>query len=76
MTILALNKPAAVHENSLEKPGESPSFFSLLVSVCPEMRIFEVCAYLPEIKDCEENKRRHMYDIGVSQARLPPSIIF
>ena len=43
-----------------------------LFSVCPEMRIFEVCAYLPEIKDCEKNKRRHMYDIGVWQARLPP----
>ncbi len=57
-----------------------------LNSVCPEMRIFEVCAYLPEIKDCEKNKRRrpegsalgvHMYDIGVSTTfRLPPSIIF
>ena len=39
-----------------------------LVSVCPEMRIFEVCAYLFEIKDCEKNKHRHMFDI--------PSIIF
>jgi len=39
-----------------------------LTRACPEMRIFEVCAYLPEIKDCEKNKCRHMYDI--------PSIIF
>ena len=27
------------------------------------MRIFEVYAYLSEIKDCEKNKRRHIYDI-------------
>jgi len=44
------------------------------------MRIFEVCAYLPEIKDCEKNKRRHIYDIGVGvyalKGCLPPSIIF
>ena len=42
-------------------------------------------AYLPKIEDCEKNKHRrpeesalgvHIFDIGVSQARLPPSIIF
>jgi hypothetical protein len=50
---------------------------AIVTSVCPEMWIFEVCAYLPEIKDCEKNKRRHIYDIGVSTSfRLPPSIIF
>jgi hypothetical protein len=32
------------------------------------MRIFEVYAYLPEVKDCEKNKHRYMCDI--------PSIIF
>ena len=29
------------------------------------MRIFEVYAYLPEVKDCEKNEHRHMCDIGV-----------
>ncbi len=41
------------------------------------MKIFEVCAYLPEIKDCEKNNHRHISDIEVFIAlHLSPSIIF
>ena len=32
--------------------------------------------FLFEIKACEKNYHRHMSDIGVSQARLPPRIIY
>jgi hypothetical protein len=58
----------------------------VITSVCPEVRIFEVCAYLFEMKACEKNYRRrpegsalgvHMSDIGVSSSiRLPSRIIF
>ena len=34
------------------------------------MMIFKVRAYLPKIEDCEKNKHRHMFDIGVSLSSL------
>ncbi len=36
------------------------------------MMIFEVCAYLLKIEDCEKNKHRHMFDIGVSLCSFMP----
>ena len=37
---------------------------------CPGIAIFS------KIRACEKNYRRHMVNNGVSQARLPPRIIF